>query len=240
MLENLGEELARIVTIYKNRASMFRWNSGTPFSLTDIVRHFLFTRAEAAGYTPIPNLAVLDWTIDLACLKGYRLERLFMVRESVKEDYRQLLLFPRSVEKVLIAMTHHCIPKDRTGLHIVEIPKRPTQQIRRTLSVRMIRQEFYEAFNEIYGIEPLLSQAQSVGVASRVAAFWNAHGGELEFKEYCVWLFRRLIASPRPENEIPSFHEVLDRDALQAFRLEKRRADEQGEWTGAGWSGLGS
>lgn len=236
MIENLSIELARVVTVYKNRSGLFRWNGAQPtFSLKDVVRHHLFMRAESLGYTPVPQVGVLLWTLDLVCMRGLRPEYIFVIRESNQEDYRQLLLFPRSIEKVLIALCDAAVPKEQDEMIVVRVPKRPTAEINIGLSVRRVIADYSRAFKENYGFAPLLTSAQLAASAMKLANLWLTNANDLNFTEYCAWA---LSVKSVETHHVVSLDALIDKRLLENFRLSRRKANDSGEWTQGGWDSL--
>ena len=240
MIENLSVELAKVVAVYKNRSGLFRWNGAKPtFALKDVVRHHLFIKAQASGYTPVPQVEVLQWTIDLVCLRGLRPEIVFLVRDTIKEDYRQLLLFPKTIKKVLVALRDSAVPEDRDEFTVIKVPRRPTAEINIGLSVRQIIAEYSRAFAEVYGFAPLYSGTQLAAPAMKLAAFWLANASDLNFSAYCVWALTYLSGASESD-EIAPLTALIDRRLIENFRLSRQDRDYDGEWTKKGWNALDS
>lgn len=241
MIEGLRDDLCRIVTLYKNRLDYLAWNGReTTFSMKDVVRHFLFTKAESCGFTPVPNVKTLWWTLDLVCLRQLHLEQVYFIRASKKEDYRGLLLFPRSVEKILIVLSGNLIPDGVEGLTIIQAASRMAPDTGAALTVPYAIQCYCEAHNEVFGFAPLFPNHQLVSSAARCAMFWFTHGKGLVFKEYMVWACQKWNARPNVEASSPHLSALLTREAFAMFRLERRRASYDSGWTERGWGSLGS
>lgn len=242
MIENLEIDLARVVCLYKHRSELFEWNGREPaFSLRDVIRHELFAKAQAAGFTPVPSAHFLHWTLDLVCLRGLRPEQVYLIRMGPNDDYRPLLLFPRSIEKILVAATESAVPPGRQEFKTVLIPKQPTTQIENALPPTKVCAEYATAFREAYGFDCIYTQTQLIGAASRVATFWISNGDGANLKEYFVWRMKRARNGAEPGTErVLHLLDMLQKDALAAFKLERQGNRYDSEWATKGWGSLGS
>lgn len=244
MIGDLSNELHRLIAVYRNRTGLFHLNGKKPaFSMKDVVRHHLFAKAESSGFTPIPNVAFLDWRFDLICLRGARPQYVFVIREEKDEDYRQLLLLPRTMERVLIVLTKRAVPDEQPeGIVLIRVAKNPTSAINAALSARRIIEDFSIAFKEVYGFSPMFSPAQMTSPAGRIANFWLAHAVDLNFREYCTWFMETRQASRADLNidRVVDIKELLDKTAVATFRVRKAEKKYDDRWTRDGWSGLDS
>lgn len=238
MLDGLGNELSQTVALYKNRMNLFGLNgsASSGFSIRNVVRSSLFAKAEGAGLTPIPSLRFYDWVFDLACLRGVRLEMVFVIRENRSEDYRQLLLLPRTVKRVLVALTNSAAPQGELDFEVVRVPYRPTEPIRTALPARKVIDEYYKAFKEVYRIEPFHPRNQLVNAATRLSNFWPAHGGGFDFYKYCVWFMaERAGRQGGRQPEFVTLRDLLDHESAARFKAEQQRSVYDGDWTDRGW-----
>lgn len=238
MIEDLSNELSRVISVYKNRADLFKWNGKkTSFSIKDIVRHHLFAKAESNGFTPIPNVRMLQWEIDLVCLRGLKPAYVFIIRENKKTDYRQLLLFPKDIQKVLVCLTKSAVPKITDEIEIVRVTRRPTEIINRGVTIKRITDDYRDSFRKVYGFEPTYSSSQLVGGASKLSMFWIGNAKDLNFKEYCMWFMKRKLNQDTDDDmeRMTNLHELMNKSILAAFRLSKRETSYDDSWTKEGW-----
>jgi len=241
MIGDLSNDLYRLMAVYRNRAKLFNLNGRKPvFSIRDAIRHHLFAKAESSGFTPIPNYPFYEWTLDLLCFRGAKLEYVFVVRESRRDDYRQLLLFPQTIERVLIAMTVSSIPDDHEKFTVIRVPRRPTQSIGAALSVNQIIDDYMSAFHEVYGFMPNFSKAQLVGAAGKVSAFWMSQAYGLNFRDFCVWFManRQANRTNQEFDRVTQLNELRDKSQVIAFKHHKEREESDSEWTQGGWESL--
>jgi len=244
MIGDLSNELCRLISLYKNRVGLFQWNGQKrPFLMKDIVRHHLFSKAESSGFTPIPNVHFLNWTYDLICLKGTRPEYVFVIRENITEDFRQLLLFPKTTERVLVALTRRAIPEEpNDDITLIVVSRTPTSEINASLSVKKIIGDYSGAFREIYGFPPIFAYSQMVSPANRLTNFWLSKAADLNFREYCIWFMTMRQANRDDPNvdRVVDIKDLFDKNALATFRVKKAETTYDDRWTQTGWTGLDS
>jgi len=242
MIGDLSNELARVLALYRNRSEIFKGNGRTlAFSFKEIIRCHLFSKAISKGLTPIPNVRILDWDLDLVCLKGVSPDYLFVIRENNNDDYRQLMLFPNEIKKVVIAMTKSAVPSVDEGLTVVRLAKRPTQMIR-GISVQSVVSEYSTIFEEVYGFEPLFSKVQMTSAAARMTMFWMSHGRGLDFNKYCRWVMKRARASVTNDNseKIVTIQRLMDRNAVAEYIINNNENSYSNDWAKDGWNSLDS
>jgi hypothetical protein len=241
MIENLSVELSRVVAVYKNRSRLFEWDGKRPaFDIKEVVRHHLFMKVEGAGFTPVPNVRVLKWTVDLVCLRGLRPELMFVVRENKKDDYRQLLIFPKEIRKIVVALSDSAAKSIEPEIEVWSITKRPTELIRQNTSITTIIKDYIEVFEEVYGFKPGYSKAQLTSPAARLTSFWQASGKGLSFREYCKWVMLNKTGERGGDLEkVTNLQDLINRTHLDTFKRNQAGRTYDETWTTeGGWDAL--
>jgi len=226
MIEGLGDEIARLLIRYRAHAELFRTpeRNRLAFSLSDVIRGMLFNRAVERGLTPFPNISVLNWRIDLACMRGRRLTHLFLLRWNRQQDYRQLLLFPRSVGRVLIAMNPGAIPDQPYDITVLKMTD--TTAIRAAdragLTVSQINLVWEKAHLDTFGVPCPVPRKHRMNAAARLLQLWQTRGAEYDLRGYVSWFMTRQQA--RDMQRLPRMGEAVHLEVVGEYlgQMDKR------------------
>lgn len=226
MIEGLGDDIARLLIRYRAQTELFRTGDGKiRFSLSDVIRGWLFGRAVERGLTPVPNVSVLEWRLDLACLQGRRLTHIFLLWWNRQQDFRQLLLFPSSVDRVLLALNPAAVPEGTGDITVVRVTDAATVRAaeREGITIIQLHLAWEQAHMEALGSPCPVPRRHRTTAAARLLQIWQARASEYDVRGYLVWFMARQRAVDA--SSLPRMGDAASLESIGAYLAQLQTRD---------------
>lgn len=239
MIDGLGEDIARALRNYRAQSELLRAGekgARQAWTYRAALRGLLAGRIVENGLVPLLDVSVLHWKLDAVALRGRRVDHVFFLRANAKQDFRHLLLFPTSVQRVLVALTAGAVPERNYDLTTIVVPSpdevKPATAKRR-LAVADVHGAWERGYRLAFGNECPVARRHRTVASTRVVNFWEQRGNGRDLGDFFAWFLTRRSARD-PGGRLPRITEAIDLQALAEFdsnikasgREYERQADE--------------